>query len=266
MPDDAPRPRLAGPADATRSAPDSFHGVFESLPRQGPGGREHTARALSACSELASRPVVVDLGCGSGAQTLDLAELTGGHVTAVDLHPPFAALLTAQAAARGLSAQIDAVVADMAEPGLAPASVDLVWSEGALYNIGLDVALPLARRLLRPDGYLAFTDAVWRREDPPEPVREMFADAPTMGRVDDVLAALGRHGFDVLEHFPLPRTAWWDEFYVPMGRRVAELRLDPDADRAVLDEFDAEIDLFVQHSDCFGYEFFVARPRAEERA
>lgn len=43
-------------------------------------------------------------------------------------------------------------------------------------------------------------------------------------------------------------------------------RLDPDTDRAVLDEFDAEIDLFVQHSDCFGYEFFVARPRAGEHA
>jgi SAM-dependent methyltransferase/GNAT superfamily N-acetyltransferase len=250
----------------TRSAPDSFHGVFESLPRQGPGGREHTARALSACGDLVPRPDVIDLGCGSGAQTLDLAELTGGHVTAVDLHPPFAALLEGRAEARGVASQIDAITADMADPGLPAASADLVWSEGALYNIGLDAALPLARRLLRPGGYLVFTDAVWRRDDPPEPVREMFADAPTMGRVDDVLAALDRHGFDVLEHFPLPRTAWWDEFYVPMGRRVAELRLDPDADRAVLDEFDAEIDLFVQHSDCFGYEFFVARPRAVERA
>jgi SAM-dependent methyltransferase len=150
----------------------------------------------------------------------------------------------------------------MSDPGLPDASADLVWSEGAFYNIGMDAAFRLSRRLLRPGGYLAFTDAVWRREDPPRSVRDAFADYPSMGTADDVLTLLDLQGFEVLDHFPLPRDAWWDEFYVPMARRVAELRLDPGSDRQVLDEFDAEIDVFVQHSDSFGYEFFVARSPA----
>jgi SAM-dependent methyltransferase len=241
----------------------TFFAVFEALPRQGPGSRACTARALALCEGLPPAPEIVDLGCGAGAQTVDLAELTGGTVVAVDSHAPFARLLAARAADLGLTGRVRPVVADMTDTGLPDACADLVWSEGALYNIGLDAAFELIRRLLRPDGYLAFTDAVWRTDDPPSPAREAFAEYPTMGTVQDVLDRLVAHGYEVLDHFPLPESAWRDEFYAPMRTRIAELRAatpasDTDA-LAVLDACDAEIDLFDEHGDTYGYEFFVAR-------
>ena len=151
----------------------------------------------------------------------------------------------------------------MAATGLRPGSLDLVWSEGALYQIGLDVGLRVCRELLHPGGHLAFTDAVWRRDDPPTAVRAMFEpDYPTMGTVDAVVAAVAGGGFEVVDHFTLPDDAWWDDFYTPMQARVRELRevhaSAPDA-LAVLDQLDAEAAMHRRHGDHYAYEFLVAR-------
>lgn len=141
-------------------------------------------------------------------------------------------------------------------------SFDLVWSEGALYNIGLESALPLCARLLRRGGYLAFTDAVWRSKSPPLEVREAFADYPTMGRVEDVLALLEANGFSVVDHFDLPDDAWWDDFYGPMERRIEALRAkyshDPEA-LSALDEVAKEPEMHRRSGHHYGYTFFVAR-------
>ena len=160
-----------------------FFELYEGLPRQGPGNRASAARALDLCRELPTSPVVLDLGCGVGGQTLHLVELTHGWVVA------------------------------------------LVWSEGALYNVDIENALRICHGLLRPGGYLVFTDAVWRKDDPPPEVKASFdLDYPTMGRVTDILAAIRKTGLSLVDHFTLPAEAWWDDFYTPMERRIAELR------------------------------------------
>ncbi len=240
-----------------------FFEVFEHLPRQGPGNRDCCARALHLCRELPHCPAVLDLGCGAGGQTLHLAELTAGSIVAIDSHAPSIERLQAAVAERGLSGRISAVVGDMACPGQPAGSFDLVWSEGALYNIGLRAALRVCHGLLRPGGYLAFTDAVWRREDPPAEVRAAFElDYPTMGRVEDDLAALRESGFEPIGHFTLPDEAWWGDFYTPMQARIAELRGKYAGDTealVALDRLAEEPEMHRRHSDFYAYEFFVAR-------
>lgn len=241
-----------------------FFAVYEHLPRQGPGNRACAKRALELCADLPNEPRVLDLGCGVGGQTLHLAELLpGADLTALDSHAPSIERLKQTVAARGLSARVHPLVGDMARTGLPTASFDLLWSEGALYNLGLERALGVCHALLRPGGFLAFTDAVWRKDGAPPDVKASFdADYPTMGRVPDVLAALERTGFTVCGHFTLPDEAWWDDFYAPMERRIAELRVtsatDPEALRA-LEQLAQEPELYRRSSDFFAYEFFVAR-------
>jgi SAM-dependent methyltransferase len=240
-----------------------FHEVFEALPRQGPGNRACTQRALALCIGLPPAPAVLDLGCGSGASTLHLAELTAGTIVAVDLHAPAIERLRATLAARGLTERVRALVGDMGRLDLPAGSFDLVWSEGALYQLGLDAALRVCHALLRPGGSLAFTDAVWRTADPPAEVRAAFVDDyPTMGQVPDVLAAIGRAGFVTVGHFTLPDEAWWDDFYTPMQQRIAALRAHHAGNReavAALDLIAAEPEMHRRHSDCYAYECFVAR-------
>jgi SAM-dependent methyltransferase len=240
-----------------------FFELYEGLPRQGPGNRACTARALGLCRDLPQMPAVLDLGCGVGGQTLHLAELTKGSIVAIDNHAPSIERLRATAAQRGLGERIRPVIGDMARPGLRPESFDLIWSEGALYNIGIENALRICHGLLRSGGYLAFTDAVWRKENPPTEVKESFdLDYPTMGRVPDVLAAIGKTGFSLVGHFTLPDEAWWDGFYTPMERCIEELRgkYTGDAEAlAVLDQLGQEPEMHRQYSDYYAYEFFVAR-------
>lgn len=240
-----------------------FFELYESLPRQGPGSRACAAKALALCRDLPPAPSVLDLGCGAGGQTLHLAELTSGSIVAVDSHAPSIERLRATVAARGLAGRIRPLVGDMAEPGLPPASFDLVWSEGALYNIGIERALRVCRGLLRHGGYLAFTDAVWCTEDPPPEVKASFEDDyPTMGRAPDVLAAIERCGFSIIGHFALPDEAWWDDFYAPMAVRIEELRgkyADDGEALAALDQLAREPAMHRKHSGCYAYEFFVTR-------
>jgi SAM-dependent methyltransferase len=262
--------------DPTPRFGEIFLELYEGLPRQGPGNRASAAQALVLCRELPASPAIIDLGCGAGAQTLYVSELTGGTIVALDSLAPLLGRLQSAVTERGLSGCIRTVLGDMADPCQPLASFDLVWSEGALYNIGIERAARVCFGLLRPGGYLVFTDAVWRREAPPRDVADSFADYPTMGWARDVLATLEHGGFDVVGHFTLPDEAWWDDFYAPMEMRLAALRVkyagDSEAE-LVLNRLAQEPEMHRRHGDFYAYEFFVARrpmqatdPRAERGA
>lgn len=240
-----------------------FFEVYENLPRQGPGNRTCAARALGLCRDLQESPAILDLGCGVGGQTLQLAELTSGSIVAIDSHAPSIERLQAAVVERGLTQRVSAIVGDMARLEQSLGSFDLIWSEGALYSIGLRNALKVCYGLLRPGGYLAFTDAVWRKKNPPDAVKAGFdLDYPTMGWLDDDVTAIQDYGFELMGHFTLPDEAWWDDFYTPMETRIANLRgkyaNDVEA-LAILDQLAEEPEMHRRHSDFYAYEFFVAR-------
>lgn len=237
-----------------------FFEVFEPLPRQGPGSRSSAKRALDLCAGLTQSPAVLDLGSGAGAQTFHLAELTTGTIIAIDNHAPNIERLRSEVTERGLGERIHPVVGDIGTPEHESESFDLIWSEGALYNIGIKEALRLYHPVLKPGGYFAFTEAVWRKEDPPLEVKTAFEDYAGMGSVRDVLAKIETSDFFLVDHFTLPYEDWWQDFYTPMERRIEELRgkyADDAEALAALEEIAREPEMHRRHSDYYGYEFFV---------
>ncbi len=240
-----------------------FFEVYEALPRQGPGSRACAMEALSLCKGLPPSPAILDLGCGSGGQTLHLAELTRGSIIAMDSHSPSIERLQAILTERGLSQRVQAIAGDMARLEQPSESFDLIWSEGAFYNIGIENALRICQGLLRPGGCLAFTEAVWRKENPPPQVKASFeSEYPAMGWVKDVLTVLEQWGFELLGHFTLPDEAWWSDFYTPMLHRIEELRTKyaNDAESlSMLDQIVQEPEMHRRFSEYYAYEFFVAR-------
>ena len=249
-------------AEPTERVEKLFFDVFEPLPRQGPGSRSSAKRALDLCAGLPASPAVLDLGCGAGAQTFHLAELTTGTIVAIDNHAPNIERLRAEVTERGLGERIHPLVGDIGKPEHEPASFDLIWSEGALYNIGIEAALRLYHPVVKPGGYFAFTEAVWRKEIPPPEVKAAFEDYAGMGSARDVLAKIEASHFSLVDHFTLPYEDWWDDFYTPMERRIEDLRgkYAGDAEAlAALEEIAREPEMHRRHSDYYGYEFFVVR-------
>ncbi|MGH6917418.1 MAG: SAM-dependent methyltransferase, partial [Geminicoccaceae bacterium] len=233
--------------------------LFEWLPRQGPGSDACTREALRRLPALPAGPRVLDLGCGSGRSTLALAEMLRSKVVAVDLHQPFLDQLRAAADARGLGHLIEPRRADMAAPGVPAGSVDLLWSEGAIYFLGFEEGLRLWRPLLAPGGCLAVSECSWLVADPPAEPAAFFAEGyPGMAGVPENIGRARAAGFDVLDHFALPPEAWWDEYYAPLEERMA--RLAPEADPALaaaIAETRREIDLYRRFGDAYGYLFYL---------
>ncbi len=240
---------------------DIFWEIHQDLPREGPGEDASTRRAFQALPGLPPRPQIVDMGCGPGMQTLELARLTGGQILAIDTHQPFLDDLQRRAAAAGLAECISTCQVSMENPPCAPGSLDLIWSEGAIYNIGFFDGLRRWRTLLKPGGYAAVTELSWLQPDPPEAARAFWAEGyPHMHTVEQNLALAGSAGYRIVGHFTLPESAWMDWYYGPMERRLEMLRLkyagDPQALQR-LAESQAEIDLYRQYSAWYGYEFYL---------
>ncbi len=242
---------------------DVFWELHKDLLREGPGNEASTRRALAMASGLPEQPLILDLGCGPGAQTLVLAKATNATVTAVDLHEPFLVQLRKQAEAAGLSGHIHAIKADMAALQFKPASFDLIWSEGAIYNMGFSNGLEALRRFLKPGGYIAVSELCWLRSDPPEELAAFWADDyPAMKDMAANLAIIAGLGYELTGHFTLPEECWREEYYRPLGDRIKKLRTmyanDTEA-MSMLDLCQKEIDIYDGYSAYFGYEFFVMR-------
>ena len=238
-----------------------FYELFSGLARQGPGSSASTRRALASVPELSSRSRVLDVGCGTGAPTMVLATSTPATIVAIDSHEPYITFLNEQANALKLADRIVASVGDMKALGYANASFDLIWCEGAIYNVGVETALETWRRLLRYQGFIVFTEVCWRKSNPPNECRLFWeAEYPAIRTKEALLSEINACGYRVIDHFPLTRADWWDEYYRPLQDKVNSFRRDH------LDDFDAqhlanscqhEIDVWHRYSEFYDYEFFV---------
>jgi SAM-dependent methyltransferase len=183
--------------------------VFEDTPRQGPGSVETTRRALRLLPDSPRVERVLDLGCGTGGSTIVLAQDTGAHATAVDIHPPFLGALRVRAGELGLADRITTVAGDMANVTSLGTGFDLVWAEGSAYSIGFENALRSWRPLLRSGGCLVVTELVWFVAEPAERARAFFADEyPDMRDEAARIDQARRAGYDLLGSFRLPADNW----------------------------------------------------------
>ena len=190
--------RAPAPQRVVARMSEALFRLFETLPRQGPGSDACTREALRRLPALPAAPRVLDLGCGAGASTLVLAATLRTRVIAVDIHQPFLDQLRATAQARGLAPLIETRCADMRAPGVPPGSVDLLWSEGALYLLGFEQGLRLWRPLLAPGGCLVVSECSWLCAEPPAEAAAFFgAGYPGMAGIGENLERARAAGFDV---------------------------------------------------------------------
>ena len=175
--------------------------------RQGPGGEAETRQAV-ALSRLAqnSAPLkIADIGCGTGAATLVLADALNAEITAVDFLPDFLAKLQNTAQEAGLADRITTLAASMDQLPFEDAVFDAIWSEGAIYNMGFEAGIAAWRRYLKPGGVLAVSELTWVTERRPDELQAHWdAEYPEVATASAKMAGLERLGFSPLGYFALP--------------------------------------------------------------
>ena len=237
--------------------------LYDGLPRLGPGDTESTLKALNYCKNLPKNPNILDIGCGTGAQTLVLASATSGQITATDLIPQFLEQLNKTIQEQDLEDRIHTQEADMNNLPFPDNSFDLVWSEGAAYIMGFDNALTQWKRLIKPGGYLVVSEASWFKPNPPSELKKFWDENyPAIRNVDDNLVAASNLRWETIANFHLPVEAWTIDYYDPLKERLPSFRKahvnDKDA-KEVADMTDYEMSLMDKYSDYCGYEFYIFR-------
>ncbi|MGB0714901.1 MAG: class I SAM-dependent methyltransferase [Phycisphaerae bacterium] len=240
---------------------EAIYYLHTDIPRESPGSDDATRKALSRIPSLPEDARVMDLGCGPGRASLVLATSLNTHVTAVDLHEPYLQRLAESAKRGGLEQLITTRVGDMGALTEDDGTIDLIWSEGAIYLLGFEKGLCYWRQLLRPGGIVVVSELTRLAADPDAVT--FWADAyPALTTIDGNRELAGRAGFEVIDHFVMPESCWWDNYLTPLAARVAALRAEA-ADNpvlgAVLDEAEAEAEAYRRDHESIGYVFYIMR-------
>lgn len=164
---------------------------------------EHSRRAYALLPPL-TRPRVLDIGCGQGQQTVELARLSGGQVVGIDIDEAALCRLRRRVDQAGLGQQIEGIHVSLFESSFDDDSFDLLWEEGVLHLLDASRSLPECRRLLKPGRHLVMHETiVW---------------------FESIRRSLEASGLELVDQHMLPRHFWWTDYGAPLEARIRAYR------------------------------------------
>jgi ubiquinone/menaquinone biosynthesis C-methylase UbiE len=232
--------------------------------RQGPGGKTETKKALMLAGLDKSRPLTIaDIGCGTGASTIQLAKELDAKITAVDLLPEFLEELQTRTKAHGVADKITTLSCSMDVLPFADEEFDVIWSEGAIYNMGFEAGVSAWRRFMKPGGKLIVSEITWLTADRPSELQSHWnTEYPEIDVASAKIGILERHGYIPEAYFYLPTSCWIDNYYRPM-RNGFETFLERNNGsgqaREIIECEKAEIALYEKHRDHYSYGVYIAK-------
>lgn len=233
------------------------------LERQGPGSPEITRKALRFVNGLNDSSQIADIGCGSGGQTLELAQHVSGSILGIDMLRPFVDQLQKNAAKLGLQGRITAQTGPMERLLFEDEGLDLIWSEGAIYNMGFEKGLKAWKQFLKPGGYIAVSEISWFTDDRPAELDEFWMAAyPEIATLSGNVATMQRAGYEVIASFKLPENCWIENYYAPQEKIMEDfLKAHPGnaAAESLVAEQREEADLYRRFKEFYGYAFYIGK-------
>ena len=206
---------------------------------------------------------IADIGCGTGASTMILAEQLNAEITAVDFLPEFLQELEKRAKARKVEHKIRTLESSMDALPFQEKEFDMIWSEGAIYNMGFEAGISAWKSFLKPGGKLVVSEITWFGENRPEELdRHWKSEYPEIAVASAKFQALERNGFRPLGYFKLPDSCWLDNYYGPMEKRFDAFLEKHDRSEDALAIVEAErneISLYRKYSEHFGYGVYIAQ-------
>ena len=237
-----------------------FFELYDNLSTEEYGRAKYTGKAYNMIPKI-QKPKILDIGCGSGKQTVFLAKISKGNVTGIDIHQPYLDKLKLNAKKANLSHKIKALNCSMFEMNFPEESFDIIWAEGSIYAIGFEKGLSEWKKFIKPKGYLAIHEMTWIKDNPPDEIRnyweKLYSGITTIEKNIDII---NKCNYKSIGHFSLPEDTWWIEYYNPLEKRIQMLKKkynDNPSTINVLDKEQEEVDLYKKYSKWYGSAFFV---------
>lgn len=232
--------------------------------RQGPGGDAETDKALSLAMIDRAKPLrVADIGCGTGASTLLLARLLNAQITAVDFLQDFLEVLERRAKSLGLAEKISPICCSMDSLPFKDEEFDLIFSEGAIYNMGFRRGVLEWNRFLKVGGMLIVSEITWLTSERPLELHAYWSNEyPEVDMASSKISVLEQCGYSPVGYFALPEHCWLENYYLPMQRSFPDF-LDRNANskeaQAIVEAEKREIELYEKYKAHYSYGVYVAR-------
>jgi len=238
-------------------------GYFGRLERQGPGSPESTLRALSFIDNFSSELEIADLACGTGGQTMTLAQHTKGTITGLDIFPDFIEKFNRNAEKLGLQNRVKGIVGSMDNLPFQNEKFDVIWSEGAIANIGFQKGLNYWKGFLKKDGYIAVTYESWFTDERPTEIEKFWVDAvPEIDTIGHNISIMQKAGYSLVAAFTLPETCWTDTYFNPqkaIQKPFLEENTGNKAAEAFVGYMKHEAELYSKYKQYYGYVFYIGK-------
>jgi len=202
---------------------------------------QYTTKAFWMLPQM-NKPRILDVGCGSGVPTMELARLSQGEVIGIDIDQPALDQVIRKIEEAGLNEQVKAVNCSMFDMDFPDESFSIIWSEGSVYVIDFKRGLQEWKRFLKPNGFMVIHDE--------------------KGNVKEKLEQICDCGYELLGHYILSKEIWWTEYFAPLEKLIAESRTRYTNDPKVLEEIDSaqqEIDMFRKDPERNSSIFFIMK-------
>jgi cyclopropane fatty-acyl-phospholipid synthase-like methyltransferase len=187
---------------------------------------KYTIKAFRMLPKM-KEPRILDIGCGSGVPTMELARLSKGDITGIEIDQTALNILNARIRNAHLAGRVRTINRSLLDMNFPYESFDIIWSEGAVFVMGYEKSLVAWRRFIIPGGFLVVHDAA--------------------GDIAHKLKMIPIHGYNYIKHFAISSAVWWRDYYCPLQARIRRLREQNTgnaADFAFLDQQQSEIDTF----------------------
>ena len=238
--------------------------LHRSQQRQGPGSVTATKLALELTGLNPAIPLkIADIGCGTGASSLLLAKQLNAHITAVDFLPEFLDVLKQRATLAGVSDRITPLACSMDSLPFDKDVYDVIWSEGAIYNIGFENGIQLWRPFLKKHGVLVVSEITWTTNDRPAELQTYWdAQYPEINTASSKLQILENNGYSPIGYFVLAEDCWLENYYDPLVNSfpdfVARHPQDNEA-LSLIEREKEEIQFYRKYKSCYSYGVYIAK-------
>ncbi len=202
---------------------------------------KYTRKAFHTLPKL-DRPRILDAGCGTGVPTMELAKLSNGEITALDIDQTLLDILKRKIKRAGLSDRVKAINCSISDMAFPEESFDIIWAEGSILAIGFERGLHEWKRFLKQNGYLMVHDEE--------------------GNIAEKIEQISNYGYELIDHFVLNKDTWWKEYFAPLERLIGEARTKYAHDQNILKELQSsqqEIDVFYKNPELCTSVCFIMR-------